>query len=142
MQADPLRPWLGWPPLEPAIAIAPLDGPVDWIEKAEIIADRVDDLRRLEPGMDSLATLWDTRLQALATQLELLEDLADLQLGGDLQLQQRIETVRDDEAEALAWSERVDAARSDLEKHITTLDDLRRSYEVQADLLRQKEESR
>ncbi len=137
---DPLQAWLGWPAIDRAIQLNELDGPTDIHEKAEIIADRLDDLQREQVGLDSLNLVWEARLVALSTQLEILEDLADVQLGGDLQLQQRIETIRDDAEEAQQWLERVTRARKLLVPLITQLRTHAEDYTRRADQLRRLEE--
>ncbi|MBT4096092.1 MAG: hypothetical protein HOM68_28780 [Gemmatimonadetes bacterium] len=137
---DPLQPWRQWPSIDRAVELGRLDGPTDILEKGEIIADRLDDLRREDAMLDSLKQIWEGRDLALAGQLEVLEDLADLQLGGDLQLQQRIQTVRDNATETLRWRERIATATNQLDSRITRLQLRADEYKRRADQLRRLEE--
>lgn len=137
---DPLRPWRNWPPIDRAIELDALDGPVDIVEKTEIIADRLDDLQLEATRLDSVDGVWEARVVGLSSQLEVLEDLADLQLGGDLQLQQRIESVRDDAIEAQRWRERIELAMTDLQDLMGRWQQRAADYDRQAQLLRRQEE--
>ena len=44
IQGDPAFSWKSWADISRAIALRPLDGPEDILEKREIIEDRLDDL--------------------------------------------------------------------------------------------------
>ena len=136
---DPLLVWRQWPPIDRAIALEPLDGPADILEKEEIIADRLDDLRAVAARHDSTHSIWSARHGATTARLEVLEDLADVQLGGDLQLQQRLESVREDAAVAEEWLDRLAAAGDALKQELARLEGLARSYQSRAEELRQEE---
>jgi len=140
LRCDPLWTWQDWPPIGRAIALQELDGPADILEKGEIIADRLDGLAREESRLDSVGTTWKARHLAMTAQLEVLEDLADVQLGGDLQLQQRIERVRDDALEAEERVVRVTASAEALETEALRLRDLAGDYRRRAEDLRRREE--
>ena len=87
--------WKKWKSIDAAIAIRPLDGPEDIREKAEIIADRLDELvreiARLEKEIDQNLQ----KIQSLRNQREVLQDLAELQQGGDSQTQQRMHELNE-----------------------------------------------
>lgn len=87
---DSLAVWRSWKDISRAIALEPLDGPQDIREKAEIIQDRVDNLRDQAGRIDSSSTAWRRRRDALRTQLGVLEDLGDVGRGSDLQLERRL----------------------------------------------------
>ena len=140
LRRDPLWAWQDWPPIGRAIALEKLDGPADILEKSEIIADRLDGLVREETRLDSIGATWGTRHLALAAQLEVLEDLADVQLGGDLQLQQRIDRARDDALDADDRVARVSASREALQAEALRLRDLAADYRRRAEELRRQEE--
>ena len=93
--ADPVQSWRHWKDLERAIRLRPLDGPEDILEKAAIIEDRIDDLSRVQETLLQLSQDWTSKQESLELQLEMLEDLAKVQLGGDLQLQQRLHVLRE-----------------------------------------------
>ena len=92
---DPAYIWTTWKDLSRAIKLETLDGPEDIIEKADIIQDRIDDLAAERRQLVETRQEWSDKNTALETQLEVLEDLAKVQLGGDLQLQQRMHRMRE-----------------------------------------------
>lgn len=142
-RVDPAYAWKTWTDLARAIALRPLDGPEDIREKAEIIADRTDDLREEQQKLKATLEEWQVRHQALELQLEVLEDLAEVQRGGDLQLQQRQHSLREDLGKAMQRIRVFRASRDELARELERLDKLAGQYrEKAADLRRREEESR
>jgi hypothetical protein len=139
--ADPSFDWTRWPDIAAAIALQPLDGPEDILEKQEIIDDRIDDLTARGGALDTLAGAWTDRHRAMSTQLEVLDDLAEVQLGGDLEFQQRIESVREEVLQAAQQMTRIGSARRQLEAEVARLRALADDYRDQALRLREQEES-
>lgn len=82
--------WKQWKSIDAAIALRPLDGPEDIIEKAEIIEDRVDafakESRRIDQEIEGTAGT----LQTLRLQREVLMDLSEIKFGPDAQTRQRL----------------------------------------------------
>lgn len=132
--------WARWPAIDAAIRLQPLDGPRDILEKEEIIADRLDALAREQTRLDSIAAGWDQRRVALSAQQEVLEDLADLQLGGDLDLQRRIEAVHDDSRQADEQYVRLATISEALQRELARLQTLSHDYRDAAARLRDEEE--
>ena len=91
-----LQVWRTWKDISAAVAIDSLDGPSEVTEKAEIIEDRIDALGEHRDRLAELTLKWRKREKSLALQLEVLDDLAELRLGGDLGLLQRIESAKED----------------------------------------------
>lgn len=137
---DPVTAWSRWPEIDRAIALEALDGPQDILEKEEIIADRIDDLTAAQADLDTLATDWSARHLARSTQLEVLDDLASVQLGGDLELQQRVEGVREDVLQAAQQLARIDSSLRELAVEVARLRALSLDYRGRAARLRQQEE--
>lgn len=133
--------WWNWPPIASAIAIAPLDGPQDILERSEIIADRIDALVAEAARLDTVASLWHARHIAMTAQLEVLEDLADIQLGGDLEFQQRTESVREDLLQTAAQIAVFARSDSALVGELTRLRAMSAAYLHRAEELRQQEEN-
>ncbi|MBT6145091.1 MAG: hypothetical protein HOH74_06660 [Gemmatimonadetes bacterium] len=138
---DPAWAWSRWPSIAAAVALAPLDGPQDILEKEEIIADRIDALDAETARLDTLTHAWQARSVAMTAQLEVLEDLADRRLGGDLELQQRVENVRGDVLQAGKRVTLFGEVHSALAIELLSLRNLSREYRQQAAQLRQEEEN-
>ncbi len=68
--------WQAWPPIDKAIAIEPLDGPDELLEKAEIIADRRDGLMRELTMLSHSCASVEVALAGVLTQAETLRELA------------------------------------------------------------------
>jgi hypothetical protein len=94
--------WKRWKSIEAAITLRELDGPEDIIEKAEIIEDRVDDLVREQTRQKKKIDGMVKMLEVLYDQRRLLQDLMELQPGGEHQARQRMrdlqERIRREEA--------------------------------------------
>jgi hypothetical protein len=136
---DPAMEWQRWKDLDRATRLRPLDGPGDIIEKSEIVQDRVDDLVDERQRLTELVADWEGRRQALETQLEVLDDLARVHRGGDLQLQQRLHNIR--EGGRLAARRQVVLGRSleQLASEIERLQKVFEDYEGKAEELRRRE---
>ncbi|MDA0337137.1 MAG: hypothetical protein O2782_18400 [bacterium] len=141
LRPDPAWAWWRWPPVHAAIAIAPLDGPQDILAKEEILADRIDALVIEAARLDTLAAAWQARSVAMTAQLEVLEDLADVQLGGDLEFQQRTGSVREEVVQAAEQITTFAATRTALAEELIRLRSLSETYRQQAAQLREEEES-
>jgi hypothetical protein len=139
---DPAYAWKGWPDLERAIALRPLDGPDDILEKKEIIEDRIDDLHLEEKKLRTATEGWRERQQALEMQREVLDDLAEVQRGGDLQLQQRLHTLREDMRQIATRIKTPTQALAELKREQQRLRELARQYADKAQKLRREEEQR
>ncbi len=139
---DPAYAWKGWPDLERAIALRPLDGPEDIIEKKEIIEDRLDDLTAEAIKLHSAKERWLNRQHALEEQREVLEDLAEVQRGGDLQLQQRLHSLREEIRQITTRSKTPTRALAELEQEQQRLRELAQHYTDKALQLRREEEQR
>ncbi len=87
--------WRAWEDIGPAIAPAPLDGPDEVLEKAEIIADRKDDLVRELGRITPRCEAVRARLDGARQQLRAARELSELRGGRDLQLRQRMHDLRD-----------------------------------------------
>ena len=137
---DPAFAWTGWKDLQRAIALRPLDGPEDIIEKKEIIEDRLDDLAKEQDQLNRQAEEWQSRAQSLSIQLEVLDDLAELQRGGDLQLQQRLHTIRTDRRKAADRYKAYIKSLDELSGESQRLRALAAQYTQRADAIRRHEE--
>ena len=141
-EVDPAYAWTIWKDLSRAIALQKLDGPGDIVEKADIIRDRIDDLTAERLRLATALEEWSDRHESLEIQLEVLEDLAKVQLGGDLQLQQRMHHMRErhsmatDRKKALAGSIRA------LDVEVKRLTDMAKAYKQEANELRRSEADR
>lgn len=137
---DPAYAWKRWQDLSRAIALRPLDGPEDIREKAEIIQDRLDDLRQESRKLETGLQEWTERREALGAQLEILDDMARLQRGGDLHLQQRVHALREDGREATQRTRVLELSHRQLKSELSRLEELAAQYEEQAEQLRRREE--
>jgi len=137
---DPAYAWKAWKDLSRAIALRPLDGPDDILEKAEIITDRLDDLRQERKALQTELEKWKDRQQSLELQMEVLEDLAQVQRGGDLQLQQRLHGLREDLGRAARRIGVLKGALGELDEELSRLDGLAAAYARKAAELRRREE--
>jgi len=139
-KVDPAHAWKTWKDLSRAIALRPLDGPEDILEKVEIIEDRIDDLLEEQKELETAWEEWDDRRQSLELQLEVLDDLAEVQRGGDLQLQQRMHSLREDLGKATHRMRVFKGSLKDLEKELDRLSRLEKDYREKAEDLRRREE--
>ena len=137
---DPAYAWKTWKELSLAIALRALDGPDDILEKAEIIEDRRDDLLEEKEKLNAASKEWEERHQALELQLEVLDDLAEIQRGGDLQLQQRMHSLREDRGTAARRLRVFKGSLRDLDKELDRMAGLAEEYRGKAEDLRHREE--
>lgn len=136
---DPAHAWKSWKDLSRAIDLRPLDGPEDILEKAEIITDRLDGLRQEQQKLKAVLEEWTNRRQSLEFQLEVLDDLAQVQRGGDLQLQQRLHGLREDLGKAARRMGILKGSLKELGKELSRLDSLAEEYNQKAAALRRRE---
>ena len=139
-KVDPARIWTTWKDLSRAIALRALDGPEDILEKAEIIEDRIDDLASEHKRLKETAKEWKNRHQSLEIQLEVLDDLAEIQRGGDLQLQQRLHNLRVDLRKTAKRRTAFETSLKDLEEELGRLTKLLQHYQDKAEAIRRREE--
>jgi len=138
-RVEPAYIWKTWTDLSRAIKLRKLDGPEDIIEKADIIKDRIDDLSAERQKLATARQEWSDRNDALEIQLEVLEDLAKVQLGGDLQLQQRMHRMREGRSAAANQLEILTRSISELDIEAGGLTDMVTEYKKQAEELRRRE---
>ncbi len=131
--------WKTWTDLSRAIELRKLDGPEDIIEKADIIEDRIDDLSEEREKLAAARQEWADKNDALEIQLEVLEDLAKVQLGGDLQLQQRMHRMREGRSMAANQLEILTRSISELDIEVGGLTEMVTEYKKQAEELRRRE---
>lgn len=139
-KVDPALAWQGWKDLSRAIALRSLDGPGDILEKAEIVQDRIDDLRGERRKIGESGEEWEERRQGLELQLEVLDDLAELQRGGDLQLQQRMHGLREELGKASRRLRILEGSLGDLDRELDRLNGIVKQYAEKAEDLRRREE--
>jgi hypothetical protein len=99
---DAITAWKRWKSIEAVVEVRPLDGPDDIIEKAEIIEDRVDELKGEQARLELEADLNRQKLGSLRSQREVLQDLAEIKPAGDPQTRNRL----NDLAERIGREER------------------------------------
>jgi hypothetical protein len=138
-RVDPAYIWRTWKDLSRAIQLRDLDGPEDIMGKADIIKDRIDDLSEERKKLATARQEWSDRNDALEIQLEVLEDLAKVQLGGDLQLQQRMHRMREGRSVAGNRLEVMTRSISDLDIEVGGLTEMVTQYKKQAVELRRRE---
>ncbi len=136
---DPAYIWKTWTDLSRAIQLRRLDGPEDIMEKADIIRDRIDDLSEEREKLTTARQEWSDKNDALEIQLEVLEDLAKVQLGGDLQLQQRMHRMREGRNVAANQLELLTRSISELDIEVGGLTEMVTEYKKQAAELRRRE---
>ena len=92
--ADDFVLWRSWHPIEAAISVAPLDGPEELKEKAEIIADRQDALTRERVRLAPQCLEIGKALRGALQQLEAVRGLASVRRSRDVLLRQRQQALR------------------------------------------------
>lgn len=137
---DPVFAWRHWRDLAPAIALRELDGPDDILEKSDIIKDRLDALVAEQIHLTSSLSEWTDRQGSFAIQIEVLDDLAKVQRGGDLQLQQRLHNMREGRRVAARRVQGLTKSLALLRVELARLQDLLQEYNRKADHLRRQEE--
>lgn len=93
-RADDPQAWRQWKPIAAAVAIDPLDGPEELLEKAEIIADRRDALQREKGRLTPECAAIDEGLRSIAQQIEVTEEIVTLRGGRTTVLRNRLHTLR------------------------------------------------
>lgn len=136
---DALGAWREWKSIDAAIAIRPLDGPEDIIERAEIIEDRVDDLAREGDRIEGIGARVRKRLTQLRNQRDVLRDLEEIRMSGDAQSRRRLQevTVRVRREEDLL--KRVEESVAELVSELIRMKDLAAGYRERAEELRNEE---
>jgi hypothetical protein len=129
---DAITAWKRWKSIEAAIAVRPLDGPDDIVEKAEIIEDRADELNGEKVRLEREADLNRQKLRTLRSQREVLQDLAEIKPGGDSQTRNRLHDL----AGRIAREEMLLRIRresvSELEKELVRMNELAVEYREKA----------
>ena len=136
---DSATAWKGWKDISTAVALRDLDGPDDIIEKAEIIDDRVDELKREKVRLKQRAEEFKKKLEIISDQRDTLRDLAETQRGGDPQtrrhIQDQTERIREIKKTLKTLSEMI----PELEKELTRMKNLASAYREKARVLRLQE---
>jgi predicted nuclease with TOPRIM domain len=132
---DAIFAWKKWSSIDAAIALRPLDGPEDIREKAEIIEDRIDELKREKARLEREIDLSNQKLQSLRNQKAVLQELEDVKMGSDSQGRQRLQDLseRIRREEHLLKMKRKSLA--ELEVWITKMTNLAAEYREKARIL-------
>lgn len=127
--------WKKWRSIDAAVALRPLDGPEDIREKAEIIEDRIDELKREKARLQTEIALGSQKLQSLKNQKTVLQELEDVKIGSDSQGRQRLQDIseRIRREEQLLKLKRKSLA--ELEVEITKMTSLAAEYRGKARIL-------
>ncbi|MCZ7583120.1 MAG: hypothetical protein M5R36_07170 [Deltaproteobacteria bacterium] len=134
--------WKQWKSIDAAIALRPLDGPDDIVEKAEIIEDRVDDLAREKTRLQAELDSGGQRLDNLRRQREALQDLAEIQRGGDPQTRQRLHDLAGRIRREETRLADLRSSLAGLEKELERMRALAADYRAKAETLKQREGGR
>ena len=137
--AESVTAWTRWKSIEAAIALRPLDGPDDIIEKAEIIEDRSDDLTRERARLEEEMIPVRRKLQAMRDQREVLRDLADIKIGGDTQTRERLQDLAERIRREESLSKMMKESMAELAGELERMRDLAAAYREKARLLRLEE---
>ncbi len=137
--SDSATAWKRWKDISAAIALRELDGPDDIIEKAEIIDDRVDELRRENERLKKEILKRRQRLDGLLSQKDSLQGIADIKMGGDFQMRQNLSDISDRIQATTGQIEAYGNSQAELEKQINRMSKLAMSYREKARLLHIKE---
>ena len=131
--------WRTWKSIDAAIALEPLDGPEDIREKADIIADRLDELAREQARLAKEIEQGDQLVRSLQNQREILRSLVELQGARSAQSPQQLHelTGRIQQQEQLL-KRRKDSMR-DLQQEVDRLRRLLADYTEKANALQQRE---
>ncbi len=89
-----LQAWRSWKDIAPAVVVAPLDGPEEVLEKAEIIADRRDALGREQARVAVHCEGLRATVNGVDQQLAATRDMLDVRGGRDLLLRRRARDLR------------------------------------------------
>lgn len=131
--------WKQWKSIETAIALRPLDGPEDILEKVEIIEDRLDELAREKVRLKKSNDLSRQKLSTLRNHQQILQDLSDIKMGGDAQSRQRLhdlaERIRSEQTALKAKQ----TSFQELTNEMDRLKNLADEYRKKARLLKRKE---
>ncbi len=131
--------WKKWKSIQAAVALKALDGPEDILEKAEIIGDRIDMLKKEQTKLERGVKEGRQKIKTLENQREVLKELAEIRQGGDVQTQQRLHKITEQvQQENHLMSVRETSLR-DLKKELDRLKRLLSSYRNKAHDLRTKE---
>lgn len=129
---NPYMPWKSWKSIDAAIALRDLDGPEDIVEKAEIIEDRIDELKDEEKELGKGLVDAKSQLTSLKSQKDVLQGLADVKMGGDQQTRRRLQElthrIRQKEKEVKLRLE----AGGELDKEIDRLTEMAVQYREKA----------
>lgn len=138
--AQPTVPdWRAWKDLTAAIAIAPLDGPDELLEKAEIIADRVDALARARRDLSARCTAIDLGLARIESQLEVLLDFAATRGSRVVEMRQQLHSLRSRRQELRGRAKTCAATLAELDATLTRRRDQHTDYLRRVDAARRDE---
>lgn len=131
--------WRNWKSIDAAIALEPLDGPEDIREKAEIIADRLDELQREAMRLARESEQDEQIIRSLRNQRDILRDLAELRHGNAAQAPQQLHELTDRIVQQEQLAKRRKDSLRDLGEVMNHLQRLLEEYKHKADALQQKE---
>ncbi|MCB1152150.1 hypothetical protein KDL45_00770 [bacterium] len=138
---DDIDGWRTWKSIDAAVQLRDLDGPEDIIEKAEIIEDRADEQRRELTRLAEAQEHDQDRLKTLREQRELLQDLSELQFGGDGQTRSRLQNVDERIRRQEARLDRRAKSMLDLESAWQQTTQKAAAYRVKAEQVRAREKA-
>lgn len=136
---DDLFAWRTWSQIAPAIAPAPLDGPEEVVEKAEIIADRRDDLAGERTKIEARCAPALARMRGAQEQLEAARELSELRGGRDVMLRQRLHELRERRRTLRPFAKACEESLSGLAAAVAALAEQHAAYLVRAEALRDEE---
>ena len=131
--------WKKWKSIQAAVALKALDGPDDILEKAEIIEDRIDLLKKEEAKLAQGLKDGRQKLKTLDNQREVLKELAEIRQGGDVQTQQRLHKIAEEIQQENHLLTLRNVSFSELKKELKRLKRLLSDYRKKAHALRMKE---
>ncbi len=137
--SEDLQVWQTWKSIDAATTLAPLDGPDEVLEKAEIIADRRDALsaeqRRISERCEAIAA----GVAGVEQQLEGTREIIRVRGGRDGVLRRRVHAFRTRKRELEDLGRVCEESRSGLSKALADLGAQHTRYLEQAKALRAEE---
>lgn len=131
--------WRNLKSIDAAIALAPLDGPEDIREKAEIIADRLDELQRESARLARESEQDEQIIRSLRNQRDILRDLAELRQGQHTRDPQQLHELTERILQNEQLLKRRKDSMRDLQQTMDILKGRLEEYQEKADSLQRKE---
>ena len=138
---DSVDAWRSLKSIDAAIALEPLDGPEDIREKAEIIADRIDELTREKQRLQKESEQSNKIILSLRNQREILRNLTELQKERSSRDPQQLHELTERISQHEQLLQKTKTSLHDLEKELERLQNLLDEYNRKANSLQQKESS-